>query len=727
MSSQYSNKNATACILAALQLAVHSPKLHAERAGQPSALEEVVVTAQKEDEFSQNVPLSIATLDQSSMEKRGISDLRDVSQVVPSLVFTPAPQSSSTSVIYMRGVGSPDAEQIARDVGVGIYLDDIYLGRMQGLSAQMIDLERIEVLRGPQGTLYGRNTIGGAIKFVTLKPSGEWGFKQSLDVGNRGRFQSSTSIDFPTTANISAKLSYLKSDVDGWVNNNGTGGDFGEKYADGYRLALRWQPLEDVTVDYAYDHSDQEGTSYYAQRSSNPAPYGVPVPTFRNRIGTAYRPVNVPLKDDYKQHGHALTIAWAVSEALTLKSVSAYRTIETDTFNDTVEAYGLPSLVVNSAEAGQFTQEFLINGSMPIPQLDYVIGLFLFNQTADQSLGGGPLSPFTLLANPFDLSAGFLPPTEANLDPAKIAHIHNKSRAVYGNLTWVPSILDDNLSIVAGARYSHDDRGISRFIESDYLDEGDTGYSSFDPTVTVDYRLSDASHIYYRWARAYRAGGYSLRTTVLEPYDKETLVSNEVGLKSKWWDDRIRFNISGFRSKYDDIQYDFIDMATLYTHTINAASATISGIEADFAIIPIEGLQIDGNYTWLDGDLATVFDPFNQTVLEDADLASTPRNRYALNTEYTFAPFDFGGVLSARVGYAWTDRQSSGMLPKAPSYGLVDGRITLGQIPMGSRGRLSAALWGKNLANKDYVINRLFGADIYGEKRSYGINLIFNY
>ena len=237
--------------------------------GRITSLEEVIVTAQKREETLQEAPLAISALGPEQLEARGVSSLGDLADGgVPALKIHVYPNSGATLYATIRGISAGDPGSITTELPVGIYIDGVYLGRAQGLSADILDLERVEVLRGPQGTLYGRNSVAGAINLVTQKPAGEFSFKQTLTVADDyDHWRSLTRIDLPAYRGFSARISYLQSEHDGWVENTNSGAgdtDFFASDKEGGRFAVRWEVNDSVTVDYAYDYSDLEvGQPYF--------------------------------------------------------------------------------------------------------------------------------------------------------------------------------------------------------------------------------------------------------------------------------------------------------------------------------------------------------------------------------------------------------------------------------------------------------------------------------
>ena len=436
------------------------------QAQQQTALEEVIVTAQKREELVQDAPLAVTALSAEQLDRLGISSLGDLGQgAVPSLKVQPYANSVATLIISIRGVGAEDAGSITTESPVGVYVDGVYLGRGQGLGADILDLERLEVLRGPQGSLYGRNSIGGAVSFVTLKPSGEFGFKQKFTYGaDWDYYRSISQIDLPGFdiggGRLSAKISYLKTDRDGWVENAGSalGADFGDYWSDareGGRLALRWD-LDNWVVDYSFDYAETEvGQAWFqlnesadgvatrvgsrsgdrdSGRSTATDPFKLGTVGIRlDRLGdfltaalgtndlselddtlTAWRtaanegsrrqertphPVQVsPTAVDTK--GHTLNIAYQLSEDVLLKSITGYREVSQVTRNAYAGAFGggFTNLPTGDIiDQSQWSQEFQIVGETSDGGIRYVGGIYYYEEEVNERQGDFRTHYVTLL------------------------------------------------------------------------------------------------------------------------------------------------------------------------------------------------------------------------------------------------------------------------------------------------------------------------------------------
>lgn len=749
-------------------------------------LEEVVISAQKVQESLQDAPIAVTAFSSDKLEALGVFSANEVAHYTPNMFGESQPGSSSTTNFTIRGITTTDPT-LSVEAGVGVYMNGIYIARSNGLIFDVVDLERIEVLRGPQGTLYGRNTTGGAINVITERPKGEFGFKQLITAGNRSRLRSQTTIDTPEWKGLSAKLSYMHNEQDGYVKNDttlfqqGKAGDFGERNDDAFNIALRWDVSENFTVDYNYDRTDSTTVPQASQLSWASSDAARLVTDFGGfffpgcydnsplcgPIKSAYeaaeasasservKRLNMPYagEENTEVYGHALTLTWEISDQLTLKSLTGYRDMEvqqrTDlsgggfTTNpglvtggiDTLFAAGAP----NIKEQDQFSQEFQLIGNWD--KFDYVGGLYYFEEDGNEN---------TVEMVAFNL--GFW-------GPEKRYSVHNESWAVFGQGTYNFS---DDLRLTLGLRYSKDqkelfqDQAPDPFVPENRIQANfDDEFSNTSGNITLDYDWSEELSTYLRYATGYKAGGYFSRAPIAfqQPFDEETLKSIEFGLKSQWLDNRLRANLAVFYSEYDDLQISQFVPGTGGAVSVlnNAGKANYTGAELEIVAIPMTGLTLNLSYGWLDPeyDEYDFFDPSGQIcgapgttcdVTDRGIFATTPESTVALGAQYEFAPFSFG-ALSARVDVTYNDGYTFGTIEiseperiESSDHTLVNARIMLDQIGLVQTGSLRLALWGKNLTDEEYRTYSIgnfealgFTTVIYNEPLSWGLDVIYDY
>jgi iron complex outermembrane receptor protein len=706
------------------------PAQAAQQEPEPASAEDIIVTANKREERLQDVPTTITALGAEALGKLGVVDVTDLGDKVASVNISRLFTSSASPKVYIRGIGQEAPTNIARDSGVGLYIDDVYMGRGIGLSQDLGDIERVEILPGPQGTLYGRNTIGGAIKFVTAKPTGEWGVSQRLDIGNFGFVNSVTTLNLPEIARISVKLGFAKSNFDGWVRNSGAAGDFGTRDALGYRVAVRWRPTNNVIVDYAYDHARNHGTPAYQQRQ-NVKLFPFNFPLFPDRQDHSWRPVDVPIYDRFKTNNHALTVQWDVAEFLTVKSITALRVLDFAASQDSAESFNLPVYQGSDAHTRQFSQELLFSGKTADSRIKYNLGLYHFRETGRQF--GNAISNGLALA----AVTPYVPPTVADLKPVTSFDVINAAEAIYGQVTWTPPILDDKFSVDIGGRYSWDDRSIDQILYQNLPPfpvqaANSAKFHSFDPSITLSFAWTDDIMTFVKRAEGYRTGGFDpFGNKVPVPFGAESLTSYEAGIKSQFFDRRLTFNVSAFSGQYDNIQLNFFNPNLIgqligSTQTVNGGQARIKGVDLELRANPLAGLYLGSTLSYLTFK-GTQTNPFTN-VTTIGLLPGAPKWKYNLSAEYRFPAFAFG-QLSALVAldHHGSELPTGSTTPDLrPGYTLLDARLTLYDVE-GAGGRMSFALWGKNLTDKEYQVYRNGGSVIFGTPRNYGVSLTYKY
>ena len=473
------------------------------------ALEEVVATAQRKAESLQDAPISIAAFSSEALEKKGISNLVDLRANVPNLQLTPHPNSATTARVYMRGVGNND-DQVTQDPSVAVYMDGVYLARNLGLAQEVADIERIEVLRGPQGTLYGRNATGGAINVITKAPSPEaLEFTQKFSVGNYDYFRSKTSLNLPLGERLAAKLAYMTMAQDGYVDNIGSGVDrFGDRDREAWRLDLLWDASDVVEVRYAYDTSHIEDTPMFVAR----------VPLHPNEAARPERgsPSVENLKaNDVTPAGHSLSVKWLLSEALELKYIGAYRELENFTHqNYHAGERGDHATFITEfdIEQDQTTHELQLLGTAFEDRLDFVVGVYTFEESADS---------FDLTVVPefdIDLTGDGINDARATINALRDVTIDNEAQAIFGQASYTPEWLESRLHVTLGWRSSRDSRqatlkNVNQLSNiqpagglpfptplaislPDPEGAGDRDFSDSSPSLIVAYDLSESTNLY---------------------------------------------------------------------------------------------------------------------------------------------------------------------------------------------------------------------------------------
>ncbi|HSB95457.1 MAG TPA: TonB-dependent receptor, partial [Spongiibacteraceae bacterium] len=478
--------------------------VHADNA----RVEEVIVTAQKHEENIQTVPLAISALTADDLQVRGITSFEGVAKSSPSIAMTPYPTSSTLLILYMRGQGVADANQITADGSVGLYEDGFYISRPQAATFDLADVERVEVMRGPQGTLYGRNTTGGAVALIGKQPTGEFGFKQDLTFGSLDQFRSLTTVNLPKWNELSSKVVMLKSSIDGSVKNTGSSHDFGEQQQLAGRLTLHWTPITDFTADYFLEKGNLDSTPIYYQNAALSGTQ-VQIPSFYPAAGlhNYYADGGKPQRKTYRDfdldlsksnfEGHGLTLAYDVNDHFTIKSLTGYRKLNWNAYGDFGDAFTatipglgmvpLVSRVFDDVHSHQFSQEFQFVGDALDSAINYVVGLYYFKEGASHEQDGDNGG-----AIPLPNGGGF---DLFHYQSLRYVTSDAKSQAIFGQVTWTPPILDEKLALTAGARYTKDDRSATRDYYNGNADDpiyevdakNSLSYKRFNPSFTANY------------------------------------------------------------------------------------------------------------------------------------------------------------------------------------------------------------------------------------------------
>jgi len=713
-------------------------------------IQEVIVTAQKRQETLQTTPISISAFTADNMKARGITDFMGVAQNTPSISLSHYPTQSTELILYMRAQGLSDPGQITQDGSIGLYEDGFYIARPQFITFDLADIERVEVLRGPQGTLYGRNTTGGAVNIISKKPSGEFSFKEDVDVGNYNYFRSLTSINLPSWNGLDTKFTFVETREDGYIKNIGPSNDYGIDNQRAGRASLHWQNSDAFQVDYFFETARAETTpilwqtpslngvvlGYYGQPSVGP--YYVPPDGPASRT---WRPVDLPLSRN-KFNMNGLTLTWNISDAFTIKSLTSYRDSSNDPYQDFSEAFSSPFsggattgfVVKDHYTDHQFTQELQFIGDVLDHRVKYVGGLYYFKE------GGGHFENV-----PISVKSSLVPVPFGDFfeeNDLRYVRAYSKSQAAYVQGTWTPPVLDDKFSITLGGRYTKDDKSAFRNFTQQFLTFGtelaDLGatnkqhFTKFNPSATLAYNFNEDINAYLRYAQGYKAGGSSEAAAPFRfgvTFGPENVDSYELGIKAYEFDRHLRTNIAVFQNKFKNMQLAFqIDPTNLALgQVLNSATATVQGVELDVLFAPIQDLSFTGSYSYLDSKFDKVSVPPGTTldsatnplspfsVGDDAKslfaLPYAPKNSFNVAADYTFLHLG-DSALSLHLNYRWQDlvfeTSPAGpgvpgrFLYALPSYGLMDGRITWA-FDLKDNSKLRVALWSKNLTNKKYL------------------------
>ncbi len=713
------------------------------------SLDEVVVTAQKRKTNLQDTPISISAMDAEALKARNVQSVEDLGDgSIPSLRVAPFFSRKSALTIGMRGIGAlGDANQPARDQAVGVYVNGVYMGRAQGLGSALYDVERIEVLKGPQGTLFGRNTEGGAVSIITKAPTGQFGMNTTLGYGNYNAYKAETHIDLPEIHDVSIKIDALLSKRDGTVTNPTTSGqpDFNSYDKRGVSVEALWRPNDNFSADYAFDSSYDGSTPYYVQLEKKGLYALAPMlKTQSDRAESAN--VGVPLQvSDGDTWGHRLNLNWKLGDNLELKSISSYRKLQQNQFDNGSEMLSVYSPGGTFARYSvarfwqdQASEELQLVGKTD--RIDYVFGAFYFRENVRDNAQ----TPNSLQWNSTGTAYSYLSLNFDTIALDRASHAKTTSYGAFGQASWTPAVLDDRLHLTAGGRFTTDKKSGTLDIVNGALPSYvngagttitgiipfDAKWNHFDPMVSVAFDVTPDVNVYGRWSTGYKAGGANSRSLTYRTFDPEKVKMFEVGAKTEFWDNRARVNVAAYTGDITDAQVDFsvtiLNQNRGTLETTNAASATTKGVELDFAFKVADGLTLSGGYAYTDLKLSKAYNPFTDTMATIYPLYS-PKNAGSLAADYR-RPF-LGATLKAHLDANWSDGQYTTTTDPTLSDKsfIVNGRLTLADIAMGdNQPDLQLSIWSRNLLDESHAFMRntnvaLGTYAIYNEPRTFGI------
>lgn len=578
-----------------------------DEATEISLLEEVIVTAQRREQIMQEVPMSISAFSGEELAQLQANNLDSIQGAVPNLNLVQGRGSNSSVNAFIRGVGQPDALQ-SFDPAVGIYLDDVYMSRIQGALFKLYDIERIEVLRGPQGTLYGKNTPGGAIRLITRTPGDVFEAQAGALMGSYGRWSVKGYVSGPLTEDFALGFSVFHDESDGYVTDPVDGKEYNNEDTTVVRMKGNWDASDDVNVVFSMDYTKEDvlltlGRSEVGLYSIDFLLGVVPrtaAPTDEWDFETTTSMTERPWQTTDHWGGN-VTLSWDINDRTSLKSITAYRDLQTDSYID-IDATELQlGDVLVAMDQNQFSQEFQLLGDNG-DDLHWVAGAYYLNEQvpshqeayADDFLlfGGVPVS--------------FLRTIDDDLETT--------SYAFFGQIDWA---FAESWNLGFGLRWTKEEKDYARTTStfSNILGNADPAYaftdsdswSDWTPTITLDYAMNDDVRFYGRLANGFKSGGFNGRANSAADagsFDPETVWTGEIGAKTTMADGRLRANYALFMSKYEDFQArvsvaDPDDIASFSFPVLNAAELDIKGAEVEVMWLPIDPLALSTQIGYL--------------------------------------------------------------------------------------------------------------------------------
>jgi len=715
-----------------------------------SVLDEVIVTAEKRETNLQKTPVAASVLGAEQLADRRIQSLADLSTAIPSLRIAPFFSRSSALTVGIRGIVPFDANQPSRDAGVGGYIDGVYLGRSQGLGAALYDIERIEVLKGPQGALFGRNSTGGAVSIVSRAPTGELGLRQTFGVRNYNGYSSETHLDLPEWNNLSVKIDGVVSKRDGTTDNPMDGqSDFNLVDRSGIHVGVLWSPTDNFEARLDFDEAYDGTSPYYVQLLSKSPTSPALAPLVKvqpDRADSA--DIGVPQEDSVgRTQGWSLRLSWSPSDELEVRTISAYRRVKQSQYDNGIGAHA--GIFVPNAQFARYSLASLrqdqvsheIQALGSLGELTYVVGAYYYHEEGDDDAW----TPNTLQWNATGTAATRLPSLLAGARwpfPDRASTARATSTAVFGQVTWIPTALEGRLRLTAGGRFTHDkkDGELTRVNGAVTAFTFDFEDDRFDPSVSALFDLTETTSVYAKWGTAYRAGGANSRSVSYRSFGPEEVATTEAGIKSEFWDRRARLNVAAFTTRYSDIQIDFsaVNLNNSNRGTIETVNAPgegrIEGLEVDLTVAPLTGLTLSANYAFTTSHLPQAANPFAAGRLQPVYIVYTPKNAFSASIDYTrpLGEMTLRAHLDANLADGY--RGSSGENTFSDQSRVWNGRLALSDIRVTESVRMEASLWARNLFDDEYVFYRSAAASaaqgvfgMFNEPRTYGLDLTFRY
>ena len=756
------NRLVKSALLAGVAWGVMSPMAMAQTAPQDEAatVEDIVVTARRTEESAQRTPLALTAFSGQTLERTGAQQVTDLQGAVPNLNIVQGRGSSNSTNIYIRGVGQPDALQTF-DPAVGVYVDDVYYSRIRGTQFDLLDLERIEILRGPQGTLYGKNTIGGAMKLVSRRPGQTFRARGSVSAGDYDLLDVQGAVSGPITDGLAFGLSALHSERGGYVTDPVTGAEYNDKNSTAVRGTLAWDPTDAIQIDLTADYSkDDAGLTVGQAQNTLTNLFGVPalvLPAVAPEYNFQTRTTpGLPNETRLESSGVSLRTAWDLSDALTLKSISSYRRLETDDYIDFDATQLEIADALVAVDQDQVSQELqLTYDSGPITAVG---GLYYLKENVDSHQE----------SYDDDLTANLVFPLlglNGNYTFTRFIddQLETTSKAAYANVSYA---VTDALRLSAGIRYTDEQKDYRRrtFVVSNAPALVGVPYSfappegSYDDTsimLSADYQLNEDAMVYARYAQGFKSGGFNGRANSAADsteYEPETADTFEVGAKTTYWDNRFRLNLAAFFTKYEDFQarVSGIDtvpgqaVPTAVLSVINAGSLDIFGFELESVLVPVRNLTLDAQVGFLSADYKE-FDDARFTAFGGTrsfqEPAFSPKWTTRFGAQYVFdldggANVTVGGAAKYRSRMALAvDNTATNSAIELPGmfqddYWLYDARVVWND----SADRYSVGLYGQNLSDEVYKTDAQEFSSIgnirtayYGAPRTWMVKLTARY
>ncbi|MYM00086.1 TonB-dependent receptor [Novosphingobium sp. FGD1] len=712
---------------------------------------EIIVSARRRSETLQETPVAITAVNAAMIEDKNALNIGDLMGTAPNLIITNQSSGAAAANLSIRGLTYADVEKSAEPT-VGVVVDGVFIGTSTGQYFDFFDIEQIEVLRGPQGTLFGRNTIGGVVNIRRTRPTGEWGVKAEVSYGRFDTLATRAVVNVPLGDMIALKGFYFHNETDGWYRQAQDGRRRGGANNENFGASLLVTPSDTFEALLTVEKQVQDFDPVLGVLTNSGDAFCALAPAEqcnRNTTDDIYTVFGEPNAGNYSAPSATLEMNLDVGK-VKLTSVTGYRKSDEWQTQDFDASETDLYYVYRQQNYEQFSQELRAAGDFG-PSFDYVVGAYYFSSNYD-------LDQWTRVTA---FSPG-VDPREYDDNPQ---HVEGKTRsvAIFGDFNWA---FADKFRLSFGGRFTRDKKSLSNAFGGVQIGEGSDTFKKFTPKIGVDYRPNDDVMVYASWSRGYRSGGFSPRAgspaSASQAYGPETVDSYEIGGKFDMMGGMLQVNLAGFVSKYNDLQQNtnlFCAVCATQNETVttNVGSATIKGIEADFTLRPATGLTISGALGLLDskfkGFVVGGISPVTGAVIpfdfSGNDLIYNPDMTASLNATYS-VPTSFGEVVG-NLGYRYIGRYDQQISIAGLSGDTTDGpAIVTGNDPRvrtDEQNLLDASLttrfdlagteahvtvFGRNLLDDrgtthGFTVGGLFGFGTGREPRTYGVTLGVKY
>jgi iron complex outermembrane receptor protein len=675
-------------------------------------VEVLVITAEKREASLMDTAASVSAFDGTTLDESVARDINDVGMLMPSLIVN----QELVTKIFVRGVGTENLTS-GGDPGVAVNIDGAYVARTSAANFDLYDVERVEALRGPQGTLYGRNATGGAINIISRAPTEEFGGDIRGEIGNFEYARLGVTLNGPLIEEkLLGRVSLIKSEHDGYTPNRTTNDALDDQDLLAGRVRLRYLPTDALTIDLISDYSDADNRQAPFKILES-APSIFELPPFNGNDPVDSRAVTHDVEDvmRQKQVGHVLEVNWML-DGLTLTSITGYRDTAFFSLFDGDSTDGNFQNFSDDSEFEQYSQELRLTSDSSGP-LEWLVGLYYFNDEGTSHV--------------FIEIPGF----GFNIDHR--ADLETDAYAVFGQATYG---VTDALRLTVGMRYSDEQRDAEQVSDFGFgnvaRQDLDSDDSAWTPKYGIEYSLNDDTLLYANYTKGFKSGGFVFNG--FQPsYDPESVWVLDGGVKTQFFDGRMQASLSAFYYDYTDMQVSVFEQ---FVATIrNAADATIYGAELEVSARPAEGLDVDVGISLLhtEYDEFVTQDPTQPAVpsvdLGGNELPRAPDFSSTVGVQYTHALQSIGSM-AYRVGYRYQSESYFNPFNRDRSeqdaLNLVDTRISLTSMD----GTWEIAGYVKNLLDEEYFatilesaveVGRPFG--IHAAPRTYGVQVGYHF